>query len=213
MPDSITPDPIREALRRLVEAVHGYSPRENHDWRCEYRTAERGYVPGGPRVIDCECGFDDLGLAVRDATDALSAHSIPVGRTVTAETIHGSSMALCDGEQDENDRRNGIKPWCERFAASLAALPESPVPLDVDLGAAWREAEAALPEGWVIDGLARIYAAGTDANGSDVDAWSARAYYHGPRGGPVQVAVKETPAAALRALAARLASPTGEPET
>ncbi|HET7070127.1 MAG TPA: hypothetical protein VFI40_04840 [Nocardioides sp.] len=66
---------LRPALARLVKAVEAYSPRDDHDWRCEYRTAEAGYVEGGPPVIRCECGFDDLGLAVRDALDALAAPS------------------------------------------------------------------------------------------------------------------------------------------
>ena len=70
-------DDLRVALERLVAAVLDYSPREDHDWRCEYRTAEAGWVEGGPPVIRCECGFDALGLAVRDAQDALASEKVP----------------------------------------------------------------------------------------------------------------------------------------
>jgi hypothetical protein len=35
------------------------------------------------------------------------------------DAIHASLMAQCDDEQDDKDRRNGVAPWCERFAATL----------------------------------------------------------------------------------------------
>lgn len=35
-----------------------------HHWRCEYRTAAKGWKKGDPPVIDCECGLDDLDAAL-----------------------------------------------------------------------------------------------------------------------------------------------------
>lgn len=52
-----------EALA-VVKAAEAYSPREDHDWRCEYRTAAVGWKEGDPPVIRCECGRDDLDSAL-----------------------------------------------------------------------------------------------------------------------------------------------------
>lgn len=68
-------EPLREALERLVRAADEYGPREAHDWRCEYRTAEMGWVEGEPPVIKCECGFDDLQAAIVDAQLALKSEA------------------------------------------------------------------------------------------------------------------------------------------
>lgn len=76
------------------------------------------------------------------------------------------------------------------------------------LDAAWAEAEAGLPEGHSISGVARHY-------GADRVTWSATAIEPGPigRGDPIVTTVHaknwiigegDTPAAALRALAAKL---------
>ncbi len=69
----MTEPTLRDALKRLVEAWLDYSPQEDHDWRCEYRKADMGWVRGTPPIIRCECGFDELGVVVRDAQDALAA--------------------------------------------------------------------------------------------------------------------------------------------
>lgn len=42
----------------VAEAARRYSPQ--HDWRCEFRTRTAGWQPGGPPVIRCECGCDEL---------------------------------------------------------------------------------------------------------------------------------------------------------
>jgi hypothetical protein len=53
-----------EAYEAVAEAARDYSPERDHDWRCEYRTAEVGWQPGDPPVIRCECGFDELQAAL-----------------------------------------------------------------------------------------------------------------------------------------------------
>jgi hypothetical protein len=61
------PRETTDTLMAVVEAARTYSPRADHDWRCEYRTAEKGWKAGDPPVIDCECGYDRL----QEALDAL----------------------------------------------------------------------------------------------------------------------------------------------
>ena len=81
---------LRDALRRLVNAVTDYSPREDHDWRCEYRTEKvGGWKPGYPPVIRCECGFEELGRAVRDAADLLPPEYVDQGVSEGASTDAG----------------------------------------------------------------------------------------------------------------------------
>lgn len=53
-----------EAYEAVVEAARNYSPERDHDWRCEYRTAEVGWQPGDSPVIRCECGYDELQTAL-----------------------------------------------------------------------------------------------------------------------------------------------------
>jgi hypothetical protein len=35
-----------------------------HHWRCEYRTAAKGWKRGDPPVIECICGLDSLNAAL-----------------------------------------------------------------------------------------------------------------------------------------------------
>lgn len=51
-------------LVAVVRAADSYSPERDHDWRCEYRTAEAGWQPGDSPVIRCECGYDELQAAL-----------------------------------------------------------------------------------------------------------------------------------------------------
>jgi hypothetical protein len=83
-----------------------------------------------------------------------------------------------------------------------------------ELDAAWAEAEAALPEGWIVFGVAKGYE--TDDGWAPEDEWRATAVRPEPdqfRSDGRAVSVEtitaeqgkgETPAAALRALAAKL---------
>ena len=36
----------------------------SHSWRCEYRTAVKGWKEGEPPVVECVCGLDNLDVAV-----------------------------------------------------------------------------------------------------------------------------------------------------
>jgi hypothetical protein len=67
---------LRGALTMLRDAVLDYSPRYDHDWRCERRTKESGWDgdPDHPVVV-CECGFEELGKATAAANDTLAANS------------------------------------------------------------------------------------------------------------------------------------------
>jgi hypothetical protein len=101
--------------------------------------------------------------------------------------------ALYDGIMLANQAGETAAPFKRNMEAALALLPALARIGDVDdLDVAWAEAEAALPEGWAIEG---IY-------GDNRDDWTATAWNephaeydrgHGP-----------TPVAALRALAAKL---------
>lgn len=55
---------LAEPLLAVAEAARDYSPQLDHDWRCEYRTAEAGWQPGDSPVIRCECGYDELQRAL-----------------------------------------------------------------------------------------------------------------------------------------------------
>ena len=101
--------------------------------------------------------------------------------------------------------------WCEVHGQPMwnddatCALRASPVDREDELGAAWAEAEAALPEGWDFG----ITMTGVEGDGryhaSAAPLSSSFAYRDG------KYADADTPAAALRALAARLAKdPTDE---
>jgi hypothetical protein len=67
-----------------------------------------------------------------------------------------------------------------------------------DLEEAWAEAEAALPDEWMMDELTRLHGAGFKA-----DAWIAKAIFRDHNAGPLLIAVGPTPAGALHALAAK----------
>jgi hypothetical protein len=90
--------------------------------------------------------------------------------------------------------------------ASLAALPARPEP---DLDAAWREAEAELPENWALDLTFGSHGNRDGYTASAEYCYSLR-YYRanvGPaRSIPFEMETGPTPAAALHALAARLRS-------
>ena len=58
---------IRDAAQQYADWTGG------HHWRCEYRTAEKGWREGEPPVIECVCGHDRL----RDALAALPQSSTP----------------------------------------------------------------------------------------------------------------------------------------
>jgi hypothetical protein len=81
-----------------------------------------------------------------------------------------------------------------------------------DLDAAWEAAESALPEGWVIVQVTRVQIAGLES----IERWGATAAPRKAKGrnwrGVYESRFASTPAAALRALAARLAQPEGAPE-
>ena len=79
--------------------------------------------------------------------------------------------------------------YADGYLRAEAAQPAPP--LD-DLGAAWAEVEAALPEGWHVDGLSWVGAEGYEAHCEPCPGC----------GGPS--ATGPTPAAALRGLAVRL---------
>ena len=79
-------------------------------------------------------------------------------------------------------------------------MSDRPDPTGLD--AAWADLEAALPEGWVVDGVRLLY-----DDGVPIGQWVARACL--PEGAmhsqiPLVADCGPTPAAALRALAARL---------
>ena len=59
-------------LAALVAAVEDYSPRYDHDWRCEVRTAEAGWHEGEPPVIDCCCGRVELDASLAALDERLS---------------------------------------------------------------------------------------------------------------------------------------------
>lgn len=87
-----------------------------------------------------------------------------------------------------------------RHRTSIERKPQSAEAPADSLDAAWAEAEAALPEGWAIDGLYRVVARTSLEREWEVivheDDWQGDEDNHHGRG--------PTPAAALRALAARL---------
>ncbi len=84
----MTEPTLREALKRLVEAWLDYSPQD-HNWRCEYRKADMGWVRGTPPIIRCECGFDELAAAVLDAQAALAATPPPLLPTFEVGQVVG----------------------------------------------------------------------------------------------------------------------------
>ena len=50
-----------ETLLDIAEAAGDYAASTGeHYWRCEYRTAEKGWNKGDPPVIVCQCGLDRL---------------------------------------------------------------------------------------------------------------------------------------------------------
>ena len=106
-----------------------------------------------------------------------------VVRHLNTGTVHSDDYHPCQ-ECDE-----------ARAVANLGRLLD-----EGDLGRAWAEAEAALPEGWAIDGLYRVVARTSLEREWEVivheDDWQGAEDNHHARGA--------TPTAALRALAAKL---------
>lgn len=111
-------------------------------------------------------------------------------------------------------------PWgttvvdAEELDAFLAAASPDSAPAGLD--AAWQNAEAALPEGWLITSLTGGRSGGWMASAEPTPAYQPIPARFGTRGGTTwlgRAARGETPAAALLALAARLratpASTTG----
>jgi hypothetical protein len=66
-----------EALAGYRDAVLDYSPRYEHDRICEIRTAKAGWKPGNPPVIQCLCGFEELGRATARVNDILDLDETP----------------------------------------------------------------------------------------------------------------------------------------
>ena len=93
-----------------------------------------------------------------------------------------------------------------RASARMAGRPRRPPPSPPALDAAWAEVEAALPRGWHLLSL-------SDTTGEpwSLPTWRAMAGEYGPDS-PYDASVGATPAAALRALAARLAEQPKEPQ-
>jgi len=56
------------ALVEAVEAQLEYG-EGGHSWRCEYRTAEKGWKEGDPPIIECRCGLDRLYAALARFTE------------------------------------------------------------------------------------------------------------------------------------------------
>lgn len=54
----------------VIEAAKAYSPRDDHDYACEYRTSLAGWRRGEPPVIRCQCGRSELDAAL-DRWEAL----------------------------------------------------------------------------------------------------------------------------------------------
>jgi hypothetical protein len=112
-----------------------------------------------------------------------------------AENVH---RAFCEPDHEM------VGPWDRDMADALRrngyALIRSPDSLD----AAWVAAEAALPEGWVLDRLwDRLWDREVRAQ------WTARAVDGGLYTAFIESEPCLTPAAALRALAAKLRERTG----
>ena len=95
-----------DALESYREAVLDYSPREDHDWRCEIRTADAGWKPGDPPVIDCECGFDELGRATAKVGDTLS------------------NLSQAASDHDAREQAKGAAAERERLRPFMAIAPE-----------------------------------------------------------------------------------------
>jgi hypothetical protein len=54
-----------EALCDAAEAAERYLGHTGeHYWRCEYRTAAKGWKKGDPPIIECICGLDALDAAL-----------------------------------------------------------------------------------------------------------------------------------------------------
>lgn len=69
--DADNPEATREqreaillALIDLAEAALAYDGEYGHPWRCQYRTAAKGWKPGQPPIIECQCGLDNLERAL-----------------------------------------------------------------------------------------------------------------------------------------------------
>jgi hypothetical protein len=92
-------------------------------------------------------------------------------------------------------RTGDVNMWLDHAEAALAATP----PEEPSLDAAWREVEAALPEGWNWEDITRL-------RGDSEGEWSACARNDTGEGRYRWCGIGPTPADALRALAARLAT-------
>lgn len=130
--------------------------------------------------------------------------------TINAVDIEGVRAALMEGRAAVELLRQFVDQGNEQYVPdedmeSLMAEAETFLEHGVEhlpdsLDAAWAEAEAALPEGWAIDGLYRVVARTSLEREWEVivheDDWQGDEDNHHGRG--------PTPAAALRALAAKL---------
>ena len=55
-----------DVLLDIAEAAGLYAASTAaHYWRCEYRTAKKGWKEGDPPVIVCQCGLDELVASLR----------------------------------------------------------------------------------------------------------------------------------------------------
>ncbi len=125
--------------------------------------------------------------------------------TGTTEALRSACWTMGASAGIPVERRD---EWCDLgvrlIKAELATANDS-------LDAAWQEAEAALPEGWVVEGTRRVLMAGLPK----MQRWGATACPLTPKGRnwrgiyETQYADGPTPAAALRALAAVLLERAG----
>lgn len=131
-----------------------------------------------------------------------------LSRTLSALTAYGGHHDWCDWKADHKSPCNcGFDGEVIVARESLdTAPPPQPEADSPALGAEWRAVETALPEGWVVDGLRRLY-----DNGHDGRRFVARAVRPTPIGErddgwvlPLRFGIGPTPTAALRALAEKL---------
>jgi hypothetical protein len=122
---------------------------------------------------------------------------------VEAPSWHYEDVPVVDGVAtlpDGTTVRSTAQVLRVAVALVLPPIPEEPDSLD----AAWADAEAALPGGWVLDRLwDRLWDRESKAQ------WTARAVGGGSYTAFIESEPCTTPAAALRALAERLRERTG----
>lgn len=115
-----------------------------------------------------------------------------------------------EGQRERAGYPNREKERMDRIDAARKALRAALTASEPGLDAAWREAEAALPEDrglWLVEGVQLVDTSDSDDLDDEQLEWEAEAVDHQRGGQPRNVtALGTTPAAALRALAARLRS-------